>query len=125
MTEGNAAGMTDTIHALTNRLLAERVGWQAVFANGWDYWYPPGVRLDTDLRFKHPPDYLHSADAALTLALAPGYRYDLRYAPGEPAVCYIRNEVDAVVAGTGAHGDAPADVVCRAWWAFKDAQEAR
>lgn len=114
--------MSDTM-TLTNRMIAERAGWTDLIQSGMTgEWY--GTTPDGD-RSQAVPHYYDCTDAALTLPLPPGYRYDLRYAPGETAVCYVLDEVDATIDGTGAHDDTPAGVVCRAWWALMDAEEAR
>lgn len=118
--------MTDDVRTLTNRAIAERAGWTDISEDKARVAFVDSMVLTGippsggDIQV---PDYLNSVDAALTLPLAPGYRYDLRYAPGETAVCYVLDEVDAIVDGTGAHDDTPAGVVCAAWWAWMEAQE--
>jgi hypothetical protein len=121
--------MTDT-HVLTNRMIAERLGWRVsvdpvdrrtallepdnTIHNMWNQ--------DNmgDNVWAFIPAYLSDCSAALTLPLPDGYRFALSGAAGDTWHCYVENADGASDDRAAAHGDDPADVVSRAWWAFQE-----
>lgn len=88
--------MTDTTHALTNRMITARTG--------------------------NILDYLGSTDAALTLPLPEGCAFQL-YGADDAWECTVIQDryLDERLA---AHASTAAEAICKAWWQWQ-AQEGR
>jgi hypothetical protein len=128
--------MTDA--PLTNRALAERVGWRVIenpegrSATGtipMDLWHN-GVLVHTERAshaeryviemraWEHIPDYLHSVDVALTLPLGEEHFWDL-WGDEDWWECTVTSPQESDDRLT-AKAVTAAEAVCRAWLNFKE-----
>lgn len=120
--------MSDTTTGLTNRAIAERIGYSVTYHEARGYWRlnaPDGGYAETTGEAKAwglVPDYLDSTDAALTLPLAEGDTIELTVLwDGTAAVRIVRSITGAM--GEWHDADSAAQAVCAAWWAWMEAQE--
>lgn len=111
---------------LTNRMIAERLGWTDVSEDKARVAFVDSVVL-TGIppqpgRDIQVPDYLRSTDAALTLPLAEGDVIELQVLwDGTTAARIVRSITGAM--GEWHDADSAAQAVCAAWWAWMEAQE--
>lgn len=98
---------------LTNRAIAKLLDYLDTQAGG----YATRITRHGEI----VPDYLGDMDEALTLPLGSARRYfALRGQGGWTAEIWDGGWCES----TG-KADTPAEAICKAWWAWKDAQEAR
>jgi hypothetical protein len=72
--------------------------------------------------WEHIPDYLHDTDAALTL-IAGDLRVSLHNEDYPLWTAVVGKWIDGYWEQIVGSAASPAEAVCRAWWAWMDAQE--
>lgn len=127
--------MNDTTHELTNRQIAERVGHKVHAYNDEPVWcdrirdwlFEDWMEGDSEWDVREIPDYLHSADAALSLVEHLKDRFTLArisdIADGWEASIGSaeRTEYPEFVAIKVA--DIPAEAIIRCWLAYQEARK--